>query len=72
MSYKDMTFCTRKGCKYTHCHRHYSNIPWDELPEYVGVSVGDMYGSEVHCKLLLTEPPFNFPVKKGKKDAENA
>lgn len=69
MSYKDMTFCTRKDCIFTHCHRHYSNIPWDELPEYVGVSVGDMYGQEMYC---LKDAPIRFPWEKGKEEnAEN-
>ena len=33
MTYRDMTFCTRRECAVTHCLRHLSHVPEDcEIP----------------------------------------
>lgn len=45
--YRDMAFCSYKECPNTFCERHYSKIPWDKLPEWMGVSMSDFRG---RCK----------------------
>ena len=47
--YRDMTFCDWKECPNTFCNRHYSKIPWDKLPEWMGVSISDFGGKYQHC-----------------------
>jgi len=66
--YRDMTFCSRKSCTFIHCPRHHINVPWNDLPEGVGVSIADMHGHEVYCP--VENPPFRFPWEKGKEDEE--
>ena len=50
--YKDKCYCFRSYehwckennipiCTNTECYRHCAEIPWDELPEYMGVSLSD-------------------------------
>lgn len=47
--YKDMSFCARKGCEIHSCPRNQANVPWEKLPEWMGVSLTDMWGKSSKC-----------------------
>lgn len=42
--YKDTTFCSKEDCENLECKRNMKNIPWNEVPEYMCVSVCDWAG----------------------------
>lgn len=65
--YKDRCFCARLKCPNLNCDRHLSHVPWSELPEYLGVSVTDLYGKGRGCPTI--EPPLYWP-KEGESFAE--
>lgn len=42
--YKDRCYCDNGNCENMKCVRNVKNIPWDELPEYMCVSVRSYAG----------------------------
>lgn len=58
MVYNDMSYCAHKECTNTKCFRNQSNIDWDKLPEWMGVSVADFGGKYKHCPADLK--PFDW------------
>lgn len=44
MVYRDMAFCSKKDCPNEKCPRHLAHVPWDKLPEYMGVAMRDFAG----------------------------
>ena len=55
--YKDITFCSNEECRNVQCERNLKNVPWDKLPDYMGVSVTDFAGKFRCCPMPLPEPP---------------
>lgn len=53
--YKDITFCSNEECRNVQCERHLKNVPWDKLPDYMGVSVTDFTGKCKQCQMPLHE-----------------
>ena len=51
----DMSYCAHKECTNTKCFRNQSNIDWDKLPEWMGVSIADFGGKYPHCPADLEE-----------------
>lgn len=49
LTYLDRCFCSRKDCAVATCHRNQCHVPWDKLPEYMGVALSDFYGKYDHC-----------------------
>ena len=56
--YKDMAFCSNKECLNVKCERNLKNVPWDKLPDYMGVVVTDYTGK---CKCF--QDPKSEPQK---------
>lgn len=53
--YKDMTFCSNEKCPNKECYRHLSHVPWDELPEWMCVSIADFSNAYERCKTNIVE-----------------
>jgi len=54
ITYRDRCYCCRKDCPVTDCDRNSCHVPWQDLPEYMGVSMSDFYGKSCLCPV---EPP---------------
>lgn len=39
--YKDMSFCARKDCANTDCIRHFSQIDFDSMPDWMCYSLAE-------------------------------
>lgn len=63
--YRDMAFCARKDCPVTKCDRNSCHVPWQSLPEYMGVSLSDFYGKYDRCPV---EPPELYPLRCNEED----
>ena len=49
ITYGDRAFCSKKDCPNKKCPRHQSHVPWDKLPEYMGVAMSDFAGKYSYC-----------------------
>lgn len=68
MVYNDMSYCAHKECPKTYCVRHQSHVPWDDLPEWMGVSVADFGGKYKHCPADLE--PIDFGKVENEDEAD--
>ena len=55
--YKDITFCSNKECRNVKCELHLKNVPWDKLPDYMGVTVTDFTRKCKQCQMPKDDQP---------------